>query len=168
MIALPSDFSPEERRERAMSLFREGYNCCQAVLLAFSDVLEPQIGAKVLATVGSGFGGGMARMREVCGSFSGAAMMAGFLSPADDPSRKDERRANYALVQSFAEEFKRRNGGSIVCRELLGLSPALREGPVPSERTPDFYRKRPCEQIIGNAAQIVAEYILHQSHINNQ
>ncbi len=168
MIAVPSDFNPQERRERAMSLFREGYNCCQAVLLAFSDVLEPQAGAKLLATIGSGLGGGMARMREVCGSFSAAAMMAGFISPADDPSVKDARRANYALVQSFAEEFKRRNGGSIVCRELLGLSPVAKEGPTPSERTPDFYRKRPCEQIIGNAAQIVAEYILQQSHNTNQ
>ena len=161
MIAIPSDFNPEERRERAMSLFREGYNCCQAVLLAFADILEPEVSAKVLATIGSGLGGGMARMREVCGSFSGAAMMAGFISPADDPAVKDARRVNYALVQSFAEEFKRRNGGSIVCRELLGLgSAAPKEGPTPSERTPDFYRKRPCEQIIGNAAQIVAEYIL--------
>lgn len=146
-----------------MDLFRQGYNCCQAVTLAFSDIFGPEIPPETLAAIGSGFGGGMARMREVCGSFSGAVMLAGFISPASDPSVKDARRDNYALVQSFAEEFRRRNGGSIVCRELLGLDSAAKEGPVPSERTPEFYRKRPCVQIIGNAAQIVAEYILRQS-----
>ena len=105
----------------------------------------------------------MARMREVCGSFSGAVMMAGFISPASDPSVKESRRDNYALVQKFAEEFRRLNGGSIVCRELLGLAQTAKEGPTPSERTPEFYRKRPCEQIIGNAAFIVAEKILSDS-----
>lgn len=155
---IPSDFSPEERRQRAMTLFRQGYNCCQAVVLAFADLLPES--EEMLAVIGSGFGGGMARMREVCGSFSGAVMMAGFLSPASDPSVKESRSDNYALVQKFAGEFKRLNGGSIVCRELLGLSPSAKEGPTPSERTPEFYRKRPCEQIIGNAAYIVAEEIL--------
>ena len=147
-----------------MSLFRQGYNCCQAVTLAFSDLLsEEGFSAGQLALIGSGFGGGMARMREVCGSFSGAVMMAGFISPAADPTTKEARRDNYALVQEFAEEFKRRNGGSIVCRELLGLDSAAKEGPVPSERTPEFYRKRPCEQIIGNAAMMVAEYLSKMS-----
>ncbi len=159
-IKLPFDFSPEERRLRAMSLFRQGYNCCQAVTLAFSDLLSESLSPEQIAVIGSGFGGGMARMREVCGSFSGAVMMAGFISPAPDPSKKDERRDNYALVQEFAQEFKRRNGGSIICRELLGLTSEAKEGPVPSERTAEFYRKRPCEQIIGNAAMIVAEYLL--------
>lgn len=158
MNKIPSDFSPEERRQRAMSLFRQGYNCCQAVILSFADLLPES--AEQLAVIGSGFGGGMARMREVCGSFSGAVMMAGFISPAADPSVRESRRDNYALVQKFAEEFKNLNGGSIVCRELLGLSSGAKEGPTPSERTPDFYRKRPCEQIIGNAAYIVAEEIL--------
>lgn len=160
---IPSDFSPEERKDRAMSLFRQGYNCCQSVILAFSDLLSDDITAEQLAVLGSGFGGGMARMREVCGSFSGAVMMAGFISPASDPSVKESRRDNYALVQKFAEEFRRLNGGSIVCRELLGLTQTAKEGPTPSERTPEFYRKRPCEQIIGNAAFIVAEKILSDS-----
>ena len=160
---IPSDFSPEERRDRAMSLFRQGYNCCQSVILAFSDLLSGDIREEQLAVLGSGFGGGMARMREVCGSFSGAVMMAGFISPASDPSVKESRRDNYALVQKFAEEFRRLNGGSIVCRELLGLTQTAKEGPTPSERTPEFYRKRPCEQIIGNAAFIVAERILSDS-----
>lgn len=166
-MTLPKDFSVEERRLRAMELFRQGYNCCQAVVLAFSDILEDNFGmdGKTLATMGSGFGGGMARMREVCGSFSGAVMMAGFISPADDPTVRTARRDNYALVQDFAEEFRSRNGGSIVCRELLGLGPrpVKAEDPMPSERTAEYYRKRPCDQIIGNAAAIVAERLLEES-----
>lgn len=159
-MKLPSDFSPEERRERAMSFFRQGYNCCQSVVLTFADVLSEQVTAELLATIGSGFGGGMARMREVCGSFSGVVIMSGFISSATDPANQDGRRANYALVQQFAEEFKKRNGGSIVCRELLGLALAKKvEDPAPSARTEEYYKKRPCAEIIGNAAKIVAEYL---------
>ncbi len=80
-IQLPADFSPEERAERARNNFLNGYNCCQSVLLAFSDLLESQVSAELLSVIGSGFGGGMARLREVCGSFSGAVAMAGFISP---------------------------------------------------------------------------------------
>ncbi len=158
-IVLPSDFSPEERAERAKNNFLNGYNCCQAVLLAFSDLLEDQTSAEVLAIIGSGFGGGMARMREVCGSFSGAVAMAGFMSPASDPSVKSDRTANYALVQKMAEEFKELNGGSIVCGELLGLKKRQTESPEPSDRTPEYYKKRPCAQIISNAALIVARHL---------
>ena len=164
-MRLPEDFSPEERGKRAGELFRQGYNCCQAVVLAFADLLSDSYGLtpETLAAACSGFGGGMARMREVCGSFSGCVMMAGFISPAADTSDHSARGVNYALVQQFAEEFRSRNGGSIVCRELLGIAPGTKEGPVPSERTPDFYKKRPCAAIIANAAQIVAEYLVSLS-----
>ena len=106
-IILPEGFSPEERGERAKALFLQGYNCCQAVLLSFSDILEANglSDSKTLAVIGSGFGGGMARMREVCGSFSACVIMAGFICPAEDTAM-DRRTANYALVQKMAEEFK--------------------------------------------------------------
>lgn len=165
-MELPADFSPEERGERAKSLFLQGYNCCQSVVLAFADVLEDNklADAKTLAVVGSGFGGGMARMREVCGSFSGSVIMAGFIRPADVTDR-DRRTANYALVQEMAEDFKAANGGSIVCGELLGLRPRAelkqpQEAPLPSERTPEYYSKRPCPEIIRNAATIVARKMM--------
>lgn len=145
-----------------MALFRQGYNCCQSVTMAFADILSDKATSELLAVIGSGFGGGMARMREVCGAFSGTVVMAGFISPAADPSVKEERRDNYALVQQFADEFKKRNGGSIVCRELLGMTSVKREDPAPSERTEEYYRKRPCIQIIGNAAMLVAEYLMAQ------
>lgn len=157
-MILPENFDIAERGNRARNFFMEGYNCCQAVLLAFADILEDNNLASqaLLKTIGSGFGGGFARMRQVCGSFSGCTVMAGFILPADTPDLA-RRKANYALVQEMAEEFKARNGGSIVCGELLGIKQPCKESPLPSERTADYYAKRPCPEIIRNAAMIVAE-----------
>ena len=157
MMNLPESFNPEERGDRARDFFLQGFNCCQAVLLAFADILEAEgLDGKMVKTIGSGFGGGFARMREVCGSFSACTVMAGFIRPAVTTGQ-DERKANYALVQEMAAAFRERNGGSIVCAELLGLRDRKPESPAPSERTAEFYRKRPCPEIIRNAAVIVAE-----------
>ena len=159
------NFNIEERVEKARRLFKEGgYNCCQAVVLAYNDIfgLEDELAA----SLSSGFGGGMGRMREVCGAVSGMVMLAGMIRPASDPSVKNWRTANYALVQEMAGEFKEING-SIVCKELLGLvpmgscTPAPKESPEPSDRTPEYYKKRPCEEMVGIAARIVGERILH-------
>ena len=156
-MRLPDSFDPGERGERARDFFLQGYNCCQAVLMAFADILEAEgLDDEMLKTIGSGFGGGFARMREVCGGFSGCTVMAGFIRPAVSPGM-DERKANYALVQEMAAEFRERNGGSIVCAELLGLREVRPESPAPSERTGEYYRKRPCPEIVRNAATIVAE-----------
>jgi len=161
MINTNIPLSPTSRQQSATNYFLQGFNCCQSVLLAFSDILK--VDQETLKTIASGFGGGMGRLREVCGAFSGMVMMAGFISPAADPSVKEDRTKNYALVQQFAEKFKELNGGSIVCRELLGLAKnAAKESPVPSERTADYYKKRPCPIIIGNAAKIIAEYLANK------
>jgi C_GCAxxG_C_C family probable redox protein len=161
------NFNIEERVEKARRLFKEGgYNCCQAVVLAYNDVfgLEDELAA----SLSSGFGGGMGRMREVCGAVSGMVMLAGLIRPASDPSVKNWRTANYALVQEMAGKFKEING-SIVCKELLGLvpmgscTPAPKESPEPSDRTPEYYKKRPCEEMVGIAARIVGEQILHSA-----
>ena len=153
----------DERVEKAKRLFKEGgYNCCQAVVLAYNDVFG--IDDQTAAAVSSGFGGGMGRMREVCGSVSGMVMLAGLIRPATDPTVKDWRTANYALVQEMAGEFKAING-SIVCKELLGLVPmgssqqVPQESPEPSDRTPEYYKKRPCEELVGISARIVGEKI---------
>ena len=154
------DINPAERQERAEKYFMAGYNCCQAVLLAFEDVLP--VDRSALLRFASGFGGGMARMREVCGTVSAMAMIAGFLSPAEDPSDMQQRRDNYALVQRFASAFKEQKG-SIVCREILGLRKpepgAPMENPMPSPRTPEYYKTRPCAATVGLAARIVADYL---------
>lgn len=158
----------EERVAKAKRLFKEeGYNCCQAVVLAYNDIFG--LDDKTAASIASGFGGGMGRMREVCGSVSGMVFLCGLVSPADDPSDKKARTANYALVQEVAAEFKAVNG-SIICRELLGLTDRTRvkedtgihgipESPVPSDRTPEYYKKRPCEELVGISARIIGEKI---------
>lgn len=157
-------FDPEERAQRAMTYFREGYNCTQSVVLAFSDFCEEKgVNKEALASLTSGFGGGMARMREVCGTVSGMTFLAGLISPATNPSIREERTANYKLVQEFAQRFREQNG-SIVCRDLLQMKASSTiEGPQPSERTEAFYKARPCERLIGRAAMIVAEYLKQQS-----
>ena len=145
----------EEREKRAGELFKAGYNCCQAVAMTFADVIG--LPEDEIARLTSGFGGGMGRMREVCGTVSGMTMVAGAMIPANDVNDKAAKTANYALVQEMANEFKQMNG-SIICRELLGLSKP--EGtPVPSDRTPEYYKKRPCPEIIGDAAEILDQFI---------
>jgi C_GCAxxG_C_C family probable redox protein len=158
------EFDIEERVEKAKRLFKEGgYNCCQAVVLAYNDIFG--LDDITAASISSGFGGGMGRMREVCGSVSGMVILAGLLKPATDPSDKEARTGNYALVQDIAGEFKALNG-SIVCKELLGLvpmgssAPVAAESPEPSDRTPEYYKKRPCEELVGISARIIGEKIL--------
>ena len=157
------DIDPAQRQESAERFFLQGYNCCQAVLLAFEDILEAD--RATLLRMASGFGGGIARLREVCGTVSAMAMLAGFISPAQDPSNMEQRKDNYALVQKFAARFKEEKG-SIVCREILGLrKPApgeAPESPMPSPRTPEYYRTRPCAATVGLAARIVADYLKNE------
>lgn len=148
----------QERVERAQNYFKAGYNCAQAVVMAFDDVM--QMSTEELARLTAPFGGGMGRMREVCGTVSGMAFLAGAIKPSADPSNLDERKENYALVQKFAQEFRDENG-DIVCRRLLGLEPLAErtETPMPSARTAEYYRKRPCVEYVGCAARIVAEHL---------
>lgn len=143
------------RKEIAMALFEEGYNCAQAVFLAFEDLHG--MDRKAAAALSSSFGGGMGRLREVCGSVSGMFMVAGVLYGYDDPKAKEEKTNHYARIQNLAAEFEEKNG-SIVCRELLGLSVKKQE-PTPEERTAEYYQKRPCKELVGMAAEIMEKYI---------
>lgn len=154
----------QEREDKAREYFLEGYNCCQAVLLAFQDILGVE--SSFLKKAGSGFGGGMGRMREVCGTVSAMVMATGFARPADNPADKAGKTANYALVQELADSFKQENG-SIICGELLGLRPmgtsrnsSAVESPEPSDRTEAYYRKRPCADLVACAAGILARKLL--------
>lgn len=141
---------------KARELFRGGYNCAQAVLLAFSDVTK--LDEKTALTLSASFGGGMGRLREVCGAVSGALMVAGILYGPADPNDHEAKKAHYARVQYLAGEFKRING-SYICRELLEL-PAGASDPEPEKRTEDYYHRRSCEDYVGIAARILDQYIL--------
>lgn len=143
-----------DHREQAGELFLSGSNCCQAVVVAFCDVtgLEPAFAAKMA----SSFGGGMGRMREVCGAVSGMLMVLGLLYGYEEPGEKDQnKKAHYALVQQLAGQF-REEVGSIVCREILKNPPS---DPNPTPRTTEFYAKRPCARMVMTAAGLLDEYI---------
>ena len=145
----------EERVAAARGLFLAGYNCAQSVFLAYRDVAG--FDERTAATVSAPFGGGMGRLREVCGAVSGMTMTVGFLVPNDRPNDPENKKRNYAAVQELAEKFRSENG-SIVCRELLGLT-QRKDPPTPSERTAEYYRKRPCIEYVATAARIIGEKI---------
>ncbi|OXS27338.1 MAG: hypothetical protein BI182_01625 [Acetobacterium sp. MES1] len=146
----------------AKDLFRQGYNCSQAVLLAFSD--ECGLDFETAARFSSSFGAGMGRLREVCGAVTGMFMVAGLLYGYSDPQDQSGKTAHYQRIQELAKQFEDKNQ-SIICRELLGLG-AGKDSPVPEQRTAAYYQNRPCEALVGNAAAIMAAYIegqkLHQ------
>lgn len=144
--------TPEEYAAKAKELFEQGYNCAQAVLLAFEDVTG--FDTKTAAALSSSFGGGMGRLREVCGAVSGMFMVAGILQGYDDPKATEEKADHYAFIQSLAADYKAENG-SIICKELLGLPGA--QSPVPEERTADYYRRRPCGEYVESAAKHLAQ-----------
>lgn len=141
--------------QRAKELFLSGYNCAQAVFAAFA----PELGMdeRAAAKLASSFGGGMAGMREVCGAVSGMLMAAGALYGYDDPSAREEKKLHYAHCRAMADAFRAENG-SIVCRELLGLDRDAKPA-APSERTAEYYKKRPCAELVAQAAAILDEYM---------
>ena len=149
------DLTSIQYDQKAMNLFKEGYNCSQSVFLAFKDLYG--IDRHTALKLSSSFGGGMGRLREVCGSVSGMFLTAGILYGYDSPKDRSSKTEHYKRIQELARSFEELNG-SIVCRELLGLD-QKKESYVPEERTKDYYRKRPCEQIVGCAAYIMEEYI---------
>lgn len=142
--------------------FLNGYNCSQAVLLAFCEDfgLEKETALKISEP----FGGGMGRMREVCGTVTGMFMVLGLAMGNSDAKDGSTKKNVYKSVQEIAEKFKQDNG-SIICRELLGLQKANKESYVPSERTKEYYKKRPCPELCKYAADILEEYLKEEDLI---
>ncbi len=149
------DIQSSPRGKAAMDLFLEGYNCSQAVTLAFSDLFD--MDRQMLLRMSSSFGGGMGRLREVCGTVSGMFIVIGLLYGYEDPKAFEEKAAHYSRIQELARRFQACQG-SIVCREILGLD-KKQDSPVPEERTPEYYKKRPCPQLAGMAAVILEQYL---------
>lgn len=142
--------------DRAVELFKKGFNCSQSVFAAFCD--EFNMDEETALKVSAGFGGGLGRMREVCGAVSGASMVAGMIFGATDGSDREAKAKTYEKVQEIAAEFKKTNS-SIGCRELLGLSNDDTVSAQPENRTVGYYKKRPCIKIVEDAAA-AAEKIL--------
>lgn len=145
----------EEKRQLAASLFKKGYNCSQAVLCAFAKELG--LDEKTAFMIASSFGGGMGRMREVCGACSGMFMAAGLKYGDYDPLDNKLKAEHYKRIQDLAEQFKMKNG-SIICRELLALGDKA-ESHVPEQRTEAYYKKRPCGELVADAAEIFANVL---------
>ena len=139
--------------EYAAQLFTKGYNCAQAVLIAFGDLtgLDEKTSARFIA----GFGGGFGRLREVCGAVSGMVAALSILYGYDDPDDDEAKKVFYTLVQDLAGQFRQRCG-SIVCRDILKNPPF---DPVPSPRTEAYYATRPCVRMVYTAADILDTYI---------
>lgn len=144
------------RKEKGMKLFEEGYNCAQSVFLAFEDLHGME--RKTAAGLGSSFGGGMGRLREVCGAVTGMFLTAGLLYGYESPKAVEEKAEHYKRIQELAAVFEQENG-SIVCRELLGLA-VKKEEPVPEARTAQYYKKRPCKELVGQAVEILEAYVV--------
>ncbi len=144
--------TPEEYSAKAKALFEEGYNCAQAVLLTFDDMTG--FDTKTAAALSSSFGGGMGRLREVCGAVSGMFMVSGVVRGYSAPETGDKKAEHYAFIQKLAADYKKENG-SIICRELLDLPGA--DSPVPEERTAEYYRRRPCGEYVARAALLLAK-----------
>ena len=148
----------EMRAQRAVELFKQGYNCSQAVFTSCADlygITDESLALRLSAS----FGGGMGRMRLVCGAASGMFLLAGLHNGSATPHDNEGKMANYAFVQQLAGEFKGKYG-SLICGELLGLAPKgqcnvqLDLDPRPAERTQEYYEKRPCPEMIAEAVRI--------------
>ena len=145
-----------ERIEKAVELFKEGFNCSQAVVGAFAD--KYGFTREQALRMSASFGGGIGRMRETCGAACGLFMLAGLETGSTEGADSKGKAANYALVQELAEEFKQRNG-ALRCADLLGLSKKEPIVSTPEARTNQYYAKRPCAKMVEVAARIWTEYM---------
>ena len=150
----------EERIEKAVALFKEGFNCSQSVVAAFAD--QYGFTHEQALRMSASFGGGIGRMRETCGAACGLFMLAGLETGAVEGADRDGKARNYAVVQELAEEFKRRNG-ALKCADLLGLSKKEPVVSTPEARTAQYYAKRPCVKMVEEAARIWCEFLENSS-----
>ena len=155
MVSKINEDSIMTRKEKAMQSFLDGYNCSQCMMIAFEDYLT--IDLDTALKIASPFGGGMGRLREVCGSVSGMFMIMGFLKGYHTPGNYERKKELYEHIQELARRYEEANG-SIICRDLLGLN-VQKESAAPEHRTPEYYKNRPCAAKIGSAAEILENYL---------
>ncbi len=144
------------RKEKAMQSFLDGYNCSQCLILAFEDLITIDI--ETALKIASPFGGGMGRLREVCGSVSGMFMILGYIKGYNTTEDYEGKKALYEHIQELARRYEEANG-SIICRDLLGLN-VKHDTSAPEKRTEEYYKARPCTEKIGSAAEILEQYLI--------
>lgn len=143
--------------DKAVNNFKTGYNCAQSVFLAFAE--DFGFDKNTALQISSSFGGGMGRLREVCGAVSAMFAIAGLKYGYTEPDNDEIKGKHYARIQNLAEKFKSIHE-TIICRELLGLEEGS-DSPVPSKRTEQYYQERPCELFIKTAAEILEQELLY-------
>ncbi len=143
----------KDHSTKAAEFFCNGCNCAQAVFGAFAD--DCGIDTKTALKLSSSFGGGMGRLREVCGAVTGMFMVAGLLSGYVDTDDKEKKDAHYKLIQQLANEFKAVHS-TYICRDLLGT--LADNSPVSSPRTAEYYKTRPCVRFVITAAEILDKH----------
>lgn len=154
----------EARVALGSELFKSGFNCAQSVVVAFADIYD--ISQDTALKISASFGAGIGRMRLTCGAACGMFILAGLETGSATPGDTLARGANYQLVQNLAHEFEKRNG-SLSCAILLGLRSDKKESAIPSERTPEYYRNRPCTKMVEEACRIYAEYFKNKHNAKN-
>ncbi len=144
-----------ENSKKAKEYFKSGYNCAQSVFVTYCEQFN--IDKKTALKLSSSFGGGMGRLREVCGAVSSMFAILGLKKGYTDNNNDTLKAEHYALIQKAAEEFKKEHK-TIICRELLNLD-EQKSNPTPSKRTEEYYKSRPCEDFIETACEIIDKYI---------
>jgi C_GCAxxG_C_C family probable redox protein len=146
----------DSRVEQAVATFESGYTCAQSVFATYADLfgMEKEMALKLASPMGGGIG----RMREVCGVVSAMALLAGLKKGNTDPANEEGKEQIYLLTRQMAEKFKEKHG-TIICRELLGIQ-GMEESAKPSLRTEEYYSKRPCSRLVATAAGIIEEMLL--------
>ena len=147
------------KSDKAKELFLKGYNCSQAVVGAFCEDLG--LDFETAIKLSSSFGGGMGRLREVCGTVSGIFLLVGLKFGYTDIQDKNAKINHYKLIQDIAERFRQKEG-SIICREILQIQKDQKESYIPEDRTPEYYKTRPCVRLVETAA-LIAEDVLENN-----
>jgi C_GCAxxG_C_C family probable redox protein len=148
----------DDRVHRAVDLFMKGYGCCQSVVAAFSDLYG--IDETMAKRIAAGFGGGVGRLRMMCGAVSGIVILVGLDCGQTEGSDRDGKSHCYKIVQELLEKSKQENG-PIICAEILGINghDKVQSNYIASERTAEYYKKRPCAAKVESAARIFAKYL---------
>ncbi len=146
----------ESRVQKALDAFNEGHNCCQAVFSTYADLfgMDKELALKIASPMGAGMG----RMREVCGTVSAMALLAGLKEGNTDPTDETAKKDIYEKVRLLSDSFKETQG-SIICRELLGIL-SREKSAAPEKRTPEYYAKRPCAKFVVEAATLIEKILL--------